>query len=401
MSSIINNQPWNIVCDSNIFKRRSFACDIYKDRYFVIAGGWEGETTRSAAIYDVVTNQYDLLPELPYASHCRGVIVSDYFYVIVKEALGHGNLYRLSLSERLEWEHIVSLDTIKILTDDTHIFLISWNWKHGIEITVHNPKINDLSPVIRKPYGGGDSFKTVLVDKKIYIIGGSRNNRMTDNTYIFDIVTQSWSQAPPLPRRLHNQREDVIGKSIFVSGGNLFDYKTLNVYVFDIVAQSWSQLPLLPTQLKDPALFAIDRCFIVSGITFNWKRNECSHTFILDTKTQQWTETNIALSMPQDNHDCVKVGSQIITLGGKNPIEWKFCPMTSIHIKDISLGYVYWLMLKPYILLRKLVDDKRAAPIIVTANTNATAIANKEAIVQKLFTDILPLDTFRYVLTFL
>ena len=41
--------------------------------------------------------------------------------------------------------------------------------------------------------------------------------------------------------------------------------------------------------------------------------------------------------------------------------------MTSIHIKHIIPDFL-WIMLKPYISLRKLIDDNRAAPIIADVN---------------------------------
>ena len=85
--------------------------------------------------------------------------------------------------------------------------------------------------------------------------------------------------------------------------------------------------------------------------------------------------------------------------------------MTSKHINRVIKDRK-WEWIKPYILLRKLVDDKRAAPITtlhnckhadcvleVDANIETEADAETEAVVQNLFINM-SLDIFRYVLLY-
>ena len=56
-----------------------------------------------------------------------------------------------------------------------------------------------------------------------------------------------------------------------------------------------------------------------------------------------------------------------------------------------------WVKLKPYLLLRKLIDDNLATPITATQgmqHINADMKSNPDVVVQKAFTDM-TLDIFR------
>ena len=365
----VMTSTWNIICDDNFIKRTCFACDVYKDRYIVIAGGLgelnedenEFVCLQSAAMYDVVNQSFIALPDLPFAEGiCTGVVLNDYFYLTSHYEM---ELYRIDLFGRVEWKSIVYYGEVEnnrikdMLTDGTRIFLID----ECAGIRIFDPRNNEFSPA----YPNADAnmedlfqvdenaFSAVLIDNKIYVMGGNTSSHtVTDNTHMFDIFKKSWSQAPPLT------------------------------------------IPICFS-----AAVAIDnRWIVVHGGMEEHDQNK-GHTFLFDTYTQQWTHNNINAAY-RTYHSCVQVGSQIITIGGEDHYHER-CPMTSKYINGVITE---WDMLKPYILLRKLVDNKRAAPIIIHRLKHADSIlkvgANAEAVVQNLFTNM-SLDIFQYVLLYL
>ena len=379
MTSTGNEDFLTIICNDEIFKRTSFACGVYQARYIVIAGGRKNrKEVNSAAMYDVTTQTSVALPDLPFAGFCKGVVLNDYFYV----TNGSSGLQRICLSKRQKWEFVIKHEEIEnvalhVLTDGNHVFLIDIV---NNQITIFNPSNNKLTSIKGSrrhrmnilAYRNMDPSDAVLMDNKIYIMTYGK-------MFIYDIANGLWIEASPLPKPLQ------------------FSF-------------------------CDPALVVIDRWIVTTAATPNY-------IVIYDTHTQQWTQANNTVLLPCASHNCVKVGSHIITLGGLNYNDLEYCPMTSIHIKHIMPDRE-WIMLKHYILLRKLVDDNRAAPSnervgyllagkiidddhahpLLETNqpkqtdsdmkVNADANKNADAIVEKLFTDM-PLEIFRYILMFL
>ena len=104
-----------------------------------------------------------------------------------------------------------------------------------------------------------------------------------------------------------------------------------------------------------------------------------------DTQAQLWTQTYSALSAPRCYHNCVKIGSHVVLVGGyhMNSPYSKDRPMTAIHIKHVIPEWT-WVKLKPYLLLRKLIDDNRATPITATQDMqhiNADMKSNTDVVV--------------------
>ena len=369
MASSINDEQWNVVCEDEIFKRTSFGCDVYQDRYIVIAGG-RRKFVRfpSTIMYDVATKSCITLPDLPHACGYHGVVLNGYFYVVTSE-LSDLVLHRICLSRRMKWEFVVERKgyycIAGMISDGNHIFLMDYN--EGM--ISFDPTNNELIPVnnntdpIRRWH-----LSTALVGSKIYIIGGRPMDRSEiKNLTVFDIETKSWSQSSSLPA--------------------LYDFATI----------------------------VIDKWIVVTGREDDGSRrrgDNGSHilSFVYDTRTQVWTQVS-ATSATETFQRCVKVRSQIFSLGGLRLFdsEWKHCPMSAIHIKHV-IPHWTWHILKPFILLRHLIHDKRATPVKTTNKRNYAGSdmqvdvgtdANKNAVVQRVFTEDMPLDMFRYILLFL
>ena len=77
-------------------------------------------------------------------------------------------------------------------------------------------------------------------------------------------------------------------------------------------------------------------------------------------------------------------------------------PSRPIHIKHIIPNWK-WLALKHYILLRALIDQKRATSNVVTEqskHTHSDKNSDEDASILKLFTDT-PSEIFRSVISFM
>lgn len=128
--------------------------------------------------------------------------------------------------------------------------------------------------------------------------------------------------------------------------------------------------------------------------------------FAYDTLAQRWTESGHKLMLPREYHYCIKVGSQIIFVGGVN-VEGEYCPMEAIHVKHIIPDWK-WPKIKHYVLFRALIDQKWASPIIITKQFKhyksnikvGTFKVNTDVTILKLFTEI-PSDIFVYVFAFM
>ena len=356
MTLIVNTDyplaKWAVLNKSDVFKRSYFACGVYQDRFLVVAGGFDKDfcQLRSAAMYDVLKQSYITLPDLPHRCRSRGLVLNGYFYVAEQY---DSKLYRICLSTRVTWEFVIEFKGDKIIdmvTDGKHIFLIN----STIQITRFNPITTEIAHFKRNNQAMKRCpFSAAFIDNKIYIIEGQSQYSSTPKTYVFNIVTQLWSEGPHPPTPNSYFATAVINRWIVVTGKN-FDG---NGYV------------------------------------------ECNE--IYDTHTHKWIESNAAISTPRQAHCCLQIGSHIITVGGVGP-NVRDSPITAIYIKHVIPDWI-WTTLKPYLLLRKLLDDKRAAPINSTKKlkyTDGDMILNADAVVQKLFTTM-SLDMFRYALSFL
>lgn len=352
---------WTTLSNDKIFHRHSFACGVYKDRYILMAG-------QTAAMYDVVTRAHIPLPDLPFVVTC-GVVFDDFFYV----ANPRERMHRISLSRRKNWEPIGKERELilgSMVTDGNHIYFISLI-DLTIEIRRYDPS-KDKVTSMRNYFFIHSGFATAVIDRKIYIIGGIAG------VNVFDIVTRTWGHAPPLPKQLSFANAVAFDKWIVVTGG-----KT-----------------------------------VVRG----YYVQENDKAFIFDTHTQRWTTNNVVSTPCRLGNCCVRVGSQIISVGGWNK-EFKYCPIEAIQIKYLLPDWS-WETIKPYVMLRALVDENRAAPSTQVAKKKHAFVAfnilwrivfgkkrptqtittdeklKQNILIQKSFTD-LPLDVFRNIISFM
>lgn len=235
------------------------------------------------------------------------------------------------------------------------------------------------------------------------------------STNIFTALTHDTHEIEDMER----STATMVGKKIYIIRGSYTvieerdDYDVNDMDVFDIDTKKWSQTPSFYGPFYDVGVTVINRWIVVTGgkdmveCDFGMDNPNTPCLDIFDTHTQKTIDGHFSCHLPEPRsmHQCVKVGSQIVVVGGFcDRMEENYCPVAAIDIKHIIPDWK-WKTIKHYVLLRKLLDDKRSTPIITTKkrkrdSNDDDVDDDDDIVVQKLFTDI-SLDVFRHIMTYL
>lgn len=356
---LIKDKPWTALINHELFKRVSFAVDLYSDQYILVAGGFrERVILGSAGIYDIKTGTYDRLPNLPGPENnhdrCGGAILNGFFYVV-----SHGSVYRMELSSpRKKWKQISTAEfklrrVEAVVSNERYLF--AFNEKHNMKFDPERLEWNDLpGPLHRRC-----EFTCVGAEDNIYIIGGYASGNYLASVEKFHIPTSTWSEVPPLPQALVGSAAAYIRRRwIVVTGGYLSE------------------------------------------------REMSSKCYIFDTWTQKWTTNTLGLSPPRAFHCCIATSTgrhcQIISIGGKRRDRTVFS-MKTIQTKLLIQNWDY---IKHFVLLRELVDRGRALPNLKPSigpnfhNIDLEYLQEDQDVIKRMITE-LSSDMFRTILTYL
>lgn len=203
-----------------------------------------------------------------------------------------------------------------------------------------------------------------------------------------------------IPERFPNCTVAATTNRLYFMGLSRMLRPVATVYVFDIDTQSWSQAPPLPKPIAaGAATTVLDRWIIYAGDYFldeREKRKEDNFDiYIFDTFTQQWSESTVELEYGGACR-CITFGSHIIIFFAGLKLE-------AINIKHIIPDWTYE-RIKHFILMRELVDKGQATPIIPNKkqkiDTSDQIYVDNDRVIQELITNV-SLDVFRNILSFL
>jgi len=330
---------WKTVSNDDLFRRERFAITVHKERYLLVAGGFnEVEWRNSAVILDLQTGKSTKLPDLPpLCDYSSGVVLQGCFYVVG----GRQNIFRIDLSTRKQWEKMNVLQhEHSLLSDGSNLYVLNENL-----------------------------------------------------SVMFNPETKKWVSLPQMRRKRMNYATAIIGNKIYMMGGvdSEFQIPLSTVEIYDIITQSWSRGPDLPMQLEGAAATVLGQYVILTG-GYNEIDGMTSYCHVFDTIIQEWFRSHVMLPKPCCQHGCVSVGdSKLVLVVGseKSPI------VTTINRKHLIPN---WCIIGQYLILRKLLDKGRAQMII--KKNSGSGEENEESIIHKLFMK-LDRDTFCAVISFL
>jgi N-acetylneuraminic acid mutarotase len=135
----------------------------------------------------------------------------------------------------------------------------------------------------------------VALDGKIYVAGGLAGSTqnfkdVTTALHYYDTATNTWHEAPPVPRRLHHFAMAALGGRIYITGGykdSDFDPDQTEVWVFYPHAKAsaaWKRAADMPAPRAAHASVALNGLlYVIGGVTGNstalWAYNPASNTW--------------------------------------------------------------------------------------------------------------------------
>lgn len=140
------------------------------------------------------------------------------------------------------------------------------------------------------PGDGLNAPAAVFLDNRIYLIGGFKttSNSPTDEVLLYDLNTQTWSNAAPLPNPRGGHAAVVLdGKIHVVGGGN--SQRTLEDHsVYDPATNTWTDLAPLPRAKGSPSAVVFDGALYVLGGRSG--PNDFGETHRYNPETDAWEE---------------------------------------------------------------------------------------------------------------
>lgn len=165
---------------------------------------------------------------------------------------------------------------------------------------------------------------TVVVDGKVYVLGGFGNNGVLDRVQIYDTAMDAWSDGPELPAALHHANAAVVDDTIYVVGALTgFNFAANgNVWAFTPgVDSDWRERAAMPagTQRGGSVVGVVGGEIIVAGGLRGGALTEVS---AYDPVDDVWRQDLPPLPAALD-HGCGGVvdGIFYVTGGRRGPID--------------------------------------------------------------------------------
>ena len=368
MTTTLDN-PWTALSNN---KPGSIIYGTYLDRFIVFQGQYY-----HTMIFDIQTHQVETLPDrkTTVSYGCQGTILDGVLYSFDYNENLKVVIHRFCPWKMSKWERIGSN-----LQFYPHCVLSHKGFIYIVDIEA-DMRIYRYTPEI---------------DTDI--------DTDTDTDNYKDNTDGSLTEISKLPTNIMDFGAAAIGDKIYIIGGmNKKCHFSSRVHVFDITAQTWSEGPSLPRALEyTSATTVADRWIVVTGgynYVVDFESMELNRKiYVFDTLLgQQWYESDII--SPEYNHQCSTIGHYFVCTG-RDEDEVK---KNAIYIKRIIPEWNYEYV-KHFILMRKLIDEGRAAPIIPTKkqkkDTAVKIYEDQDKVMQNLIMNT-SLDMFRNVLSFL
>jgi N-acetylneuraminic acid mutarotase len=161
----------------------------------------------------------------------------------------------------------------------------------------------------------------VLLEEKIYIIGGEDfiEGGRTDIVRVFDITSNQWSIAPPLPIPLDHSGVSTDGSKIYVVGGfgeqPRRKVPTDRLFIYDPIQNNWQEGTRMPTARGAlTADFINGLLYAIGGV--NSSRSPVATNEVYDPMSNSWSETT-PMPTARHHHTSAVANGQLYIIGGR------------------------------------------------------------------------------------
>jgi N-acetylneuraminic acid mutarotase len=161
----------------------------------------------------------------------------------------------------------------------------------------------------------------VVLEDKIYIIGGVDllEGGKTDIVRVFDIKSNQWSIAPPLPIPLDHVGVSTDGSRIYVVGGfaagDMARRPSDRLFIYDPIQNNWQEGTPMPTARGAlTADFINGVLYAVGGI--NSSHIPVATNEVYDPVSNSWSETT-PMPTARHHHTSAVANGQLYIIGGR------------------------------------------------------------------------------------
>lgn len=128
------------------------------------------------------------------------------------------------------------------------------------------------APILKRAY-----HKGVLIDKKVYLLGGKRISKSQEREYlvdeieVFDLVTNTFEKTLDNKQNGVNQGVEKIDESIVMLGGSVKTLKkgkkrySRNVALYDTKRDKWFAIGMLPDPKETECIRVKDKLYLIGG----------------------------------------------------------------------------------------------------------------------------------------
>ena len=177
------------------------------------------------------------------------------------------------------------------------------------------------SMITTLPGRGLNAPTASLVGDRLYVVGGftAVTNKPTDEVQVYDLQTQQWSTASPLPNPRGGHVAVVLDDKIHILGGGN-DLSTLADHSqYDPATDTWTELAPLPRDEGSPAAVVTDgKIYVIGGRSGT---SDFGDVYIYDPATDTWT--NGPEIEPRGTAGAVVYCGGIYLFGGESQAERK------------------------------------------------------------------------------
>jgi N-acetylneuraminic acid mutarotase len=171
--------------------------------------------------------------------------------------------------------------------------------------------IIDTIPAMRAGAGA------VYYDHKVFIFGGVEPNppeyETQMETDVYDILNKKWIKKSNIPIGKALFGTVVLNKKIYIIGGNVYDKMTMLEY--DPDKDTWTEKAPLPTPRQQLGAVVLNGKIYTFGGSKGHNISEAFSFEVYDPLTDTW-EVRKKLDVPLQNCATAKIGNKIYAIGG-------------------------------------------------------------------------------------
>ncbi len=154
------------------------------------------------------------------------------------------------------------------------------------------------------------------LDGKIYAAGGLRLTGATRAFELYDVRTNVWKEAAPLPEKLHHFSLTTIGPRLYLAGG-YEGYNLANpadsLWIYDPSTNSWRAGKSMPSGRAAHAAAVIEgKLFVVGGVGVG-----SSFLWTYDPASNSWETVPTTLPTPREHLGAAALEGKLYAIGGR------------------------------------------------------------------------------------